>query len=131
MADQITLFDSGGTPTAYIDVADGMTVYLWGGKPVAYLAGREADARNDTFDLFGFDGQHLGWYEDGLLRDHQGLVVGFSRGASNRASKPEGLRGPKQLEPLKKMQSLAPVKPLNHQGWSRTPLLLFLGAGRD
>lgn len=41
--DEISLFDSTGTATAYI--AEELTIYLWSGKPVAYL---------DTDDAGGF-----------------------------------------------------------------------------
>ena len=36
-AEQITLFNSSGVATAYIDTDDGLTIYLWNGTPVAYL----------------------------------------------------------------------------------------------
>lgn len=36
--DEISLFNSDGEATAYIDTEDDdLTIYLWGGKPVAYL----------------------------------------------------------------------------------------------
>lgn len=34
---EISLFDSDGSPVAYINMEDEMTIYSWSGKPVAYL----------------------------------------------------------------------------------------------
>ena len=58
-ADEISLFDSRGSPIAYINTEDELTIYLWSGRPVAYLDGRDARA----FHVRGFNGKHLGWFE--------------------------------------------------------------------
>ena len=41
-----------------------MTNYLWNGRPVAYL---DPDPLNTGFNVYGFDGTHLGWYDGGGL----------------------------------------------------------------
>ena len=45
-----------------------MTNYLWNGRPVAYL---DPDPLNTGFNVYGFDGTHLGWYDGGVW-DHEG-----------------------------------------------------------
>ena len=37
IAKEITIFNSSGDPTAYVDTSDDLTIYLWAGEPVAYI----------------------------------------------------------------------------------------------
>ena len=69
VGDRIPLLNRGGTAVAYIDAEDGSTIYLWGGVPVAYLEGET---------IFGFNGRHLGWFEDGIVRNRRGERAGFT-----------------------------------------------------
>ena len=54
---EISLFDSAGTPVAYIDMNDGQTIYAFSGEPLAYV---------DSEHVYGFNGVHLGWFSDGV-----------------------------------------------------------------
>ncbi|MFA5689089.1 MAG: 4-fold beta flower protein [Kiritimatiellales bacterium] len=74
-SDEISLFDSKGTATAYI--AEELTIYFWSGKPVAYLCKDSAGG----FHVYGFNGKHLGWFVKGIIRDHQGKAVGATKDA--------------------------------------------------
>lgn len=121
-AREITLYDREGRAVAYIDTDSDATIYLWEGKPVAYL-----DERN----VYGFNGRHLGWFEEGIIWDHDGNGVGFVKGAVNKVTALEGLKGLKALRPLKSLKELAPLKPLKSNRWSPVPLELFLLAGAD
>lgn len=67
-ADDVSLFDSRGLPVAYIDTDDKRTIYLWNGAPVAYLENRNSGA----FNVWGFNGKHLGWFEKGAIWDRSG-----------------------------------------------------------
>lgn len=87
-----TLFDVNGKPVAYIAHTDGQTIYLWGGEPVAYL---------DSDNIYGFNGKHLGWYEVGIVRDHDGCVVGFNKDAANVYVQFEPFKSCKKYKPLK------------------------------
>ena len=123
--DEITLFDSAGTPTAYIDMKEDMTIYLWNGHPVAYLT-----PASDSFSIYGFNGKHLGWFENGIIRDHKGFGVGFVKGAvSNVTLRQEPLKKLKKLSPLKSLEKLEPLKPLGKQKFSEIPLKVFLALG--
>ncbi len=123
--DEITLFDSNGKAIAYIDVEDEMTIYLWNGHPVAYLV-----PSNNGFSIYGFNGNHLGWLDDGIVRDHKGLGVGFVKGAvSNVQTKIEPLKNPKKLTPLKSLRKLEPLRPLDKPKFSDISLKIFLGLG--
>ena len=119
-AKEITLYDSDGEADAYIDTDDEMTIYLWKGKPVAYL---------DSDSIYGFNGKHLGWFEDGIIWDHKGYAVGFIKGAVNKFTKFEKFKGFKKFKPFKSFQQLEPIKPIYKSQWSNIPLELFLEIG--
>jgi hypothetical protein len=67
-SDEVALFNSNGKAVAYIALADGLTIYLWSGKPVAYLS----SDNGSSFHVYGFNGKHIGWFVDGIVRDHDG-----------------------------------------------------------
>ena len=125
MEDEVSLFDSSGKPTAYIDVKDEMTIYLWGGKPVAYI-----DLDSGDGSIYGFNGKHLGWFEKGIVRNHKGKVVGFVKGSvSSVITQIESIKSIKSLKSLKSLKDLKPLKPLFSQSFSEIPLKVFLGLG--
>jgi hypothetical protein len=124
--EEITLFDSKGRAAAYISTDDDLTIYMWGGKPVAYL-----DVRNGTYHVYGFNGIHLGRFEDGVLRDGNGDVVDFTEEAVDIETGIEPMKSLKGLRPLKSLQELPPLKPLYSDRWPVLPLPLFLKRGAD
>lgn len=126
LAKEITLFDSDGDATAYIDTDDeDLTIYLWNGKPVAYL-----DPDGDTYNIYGFNGKHLGWFEDGIVRDHKGNAVGFREGATSVATKYEPYKSYKAYKPYKSYKEYAPYKPYYKNSFSGESLSLFLSRGK-
>ena len=125
MAQEITLFDSEGEARAYINTDDDdLTIYLWGGTPVVYLV-----PNGDNFHIYGFNGKHLGWFEDGIVRDHQGYALGFIEGAINKYTKYEPYKGYKGYKPYKSYKEYAPYKPYYKNSFSNIPLSLFLKKG--
>lgn len=95
-AEQIPLVDQDGNYIAYIDTARDNTIYLWTGEPAAYLH----ESGRDVL-IYSFSGQHLGWFEEGILRDLAGDAVGARDGV---------LRTPRRVEPIKRVQRIAPIR---------------------
>jgi hypothetical protein len=122
IAEEISLFDSRGEATAYISTDHELTIYKWEGKPMAYLSGEH---------IYGYNGKHLGWFDNGIVWDHKGRGVGFVKGAVSMSTNLESLKGLKELRSLKSLKELAPLKPLKTQSWAPIPLSLFLAAGSD
>lgn len=119
--EEITLFGSQGNPDAYISPDNDFTIYLWSGKPVAYL---------DQVNVYGFNGKHLGWFEDGIIWDHDGQRVGFIRSTVPVFPKFEPLKPFKQFIPFRNFQQFAPYMPFkNLSAISKTPLVIFLNTG--
>jgi len=125
-AEDITLYDANGEATAYIATGEEQTIYLWEGKPVAYLVPTDS-----AFSIYGFNGTHLGWFERGIVRDHDGDAVGFVKGAVRVLTSLEPLKSLRELKPLRALRELAPLKPVYSRQFSRVPLSVFLAAGAD
>lgn len=125
--DEIALYNSDGEATAYIDTGDkDLTIYLWAGAPVAYLYSKSGE-----FHVYGFNGQHLGWLIDGILRDHEGQVVASTKDAINMLTQLEPLKGFKEAKPFKNFKENIPYKPYLENFWSSKNLKLFLLRGID
>jgi len=80
--------------------------------------------------VWGFNGKHLGWFEDGIIRDLKGYALGCIKGAVDINYNPQPLKGQKQLRPLKSLKELEPIKPLKIDEWSSLPLSLSLASGK-
>ncbi len=125
-AEEITLFNKNGEPIAYIDADDeGLTIYLWNGTAVAYLETN----KNVGFDIYGYNGRHLGWYENGIVIDHDGYAVGFIEGATSVFTKLEPVKPYKKFKPFRDFKEFAPFKPFYQNRFSNQPLSLFLLEG--
>ncbi len=122
--DEISLFDSKGNAKAYI--TEDLTIYLWDGDPVAYL-----HRSGNHFHVYGFNGNHLGWFEDGIIWDHDGNAAGCIKGAVNMIYSIEPIKGIKGIKPIKSIREIAPIKPLFSNRWSSLPLTIFLKMGED
>jgi hypothetical protein len=118
---EVTLFDGSGNPDAYLAPQEENTFYLWSGQPVAYL---------DSDNIYGFNGKHLGWFEQGIVWDHSGSPVGFTRQTIQVYAKYEPYKAYKQYRPYRAYQQYAPYKPYFKTSISATPLAAFLAAGR-
>jgi hypothetical protein len=62
----LDLYDSTGSAVAYISLDEDMAIYMWSGKPVAYVDGES---------VYGFNGEHIGWFQKGIVHDNEGKVV--------------------------------------------------------
>ncbi len=116
-----TLFETKGTPVAYLAYDDENTFYLWNGKPVAYLG-------TDNL-IYGFNGKHLGWYEDGIIRDLKGYKVGFNEKTLTVYTQYESYKSYKSYKPYKSYQEYSKYKPSYQTGTSDITLSQFLLGG--
>ena len=107
-ADEVSLFDSRGSPVAYIDTDDELTIYLWSGTPVAYLEDRDAGA----FHVWRFNGKHLGWFEKGAIWEQSGGATCVVSKAFPGITSIEPIKSIKQIKPIKSIREIAPIKPL-------------------
>lgn len=122
--EEITIFNSRGKAIAFLEVGEDQTIYMWSGKPVAYL-----HKENKEQHLYGFNGKHLGWYEEGILYTHDGDAIGFIEGAMTIFTEFEPIKGFKRFKPYKSFKEFPPFKPFFSKYFSKTPLSMFLLAG--
>ncbi len=119
---QESLLDKNGNAVAYIDYNDDNTIYLWNGTPVAYL-----DSENK---IYGFNGKHLGWFEDGILWNHNGYKSGFNKNSVPVFAKFEPFKTFKQFKPFKAFKEFSKVKPFKSSTVSDESLEQFLTNGK-
>lgn len=117
---EVILCDRVGDPVAWIDRTDEMTIYLWSGKPVAYLSGKS---------VYGFNGEHLGWYASGSMYDGEGKIVAVTSSAIGAKPNAVPAKGAKGIKPIKAIKKLAPLEPLHKFTWSDLPTDVFLLKG--
>ena len=120
-AQEISMFNSKGIAVAYVNTDDDdLTIYLWSGKPVAYISNN---------NIYGFNGKHLGWWVKGLIRDHEGDVVGATKEVTNMYTEYEPYKGYKEYKPYKSYKEYAPYKPYWSSSWSSGSFKMFLLQG--
>jgi hypothetical protein len=122
--EEVPLLNHLGVGVAYVDREDDSTIYLWGGIPTAYL---------DGTSIYGFNGRHLGWFEEGMVWGNQGLKVGYTEDTIadvGKTSKVDRLKGVKQLKPVPVPPEPAPPKPAYTDMASPVPLGDLLRMGR-
>lgn len=115
-----TLYDISGTLVAYITYDYEPIIYMWNGKPVVYL---------DQDCIYGFNGKHLGWFENGYIRDLLGFIVGFNKYATDVFLVREPYKSFKQFQPFKNFKELKKLKPLYSRVKSSESLSVFLKKG--
>ena len=124
LGEEVTLLNQRGATVAYIDRSDDGTIYLWGGIPAGYLKG---------ISIYGFNGRHLGWFAEGIVRDSGGRRAGYIEEALARYGRtPQHLaeKGPKGPKPVPLPEEPAPPKPVYLDMPSPIPLGELLLRGR-
>ncbi len=66
----VVLYDATGQFAGFLDPTAN-SIYLSSGVPVAYI-------NRETGAIYGFNGKFLGWYNNGVVRDENGYIIGFS-----------------------------------------------------
>ena len=89
---EITIFDTKGYAVAYIAADGAGTIYLWDGHAVAYLVQDK---------VYGFNGQHLGWFDSGIMRDLKGAQIGFVKSSCPVTTKTEKTKKTKKTKKSK------------------------------
>lgn len=62
----------------------------------------------DTFNLYNYYGQHVGWLENGIMRDHDNACVGFGE---NPTDSPRPILPFKQFKPFSAFIEFEPSRP--------------------
>ena len=116
----LDFYDSQGRAVAYVDEDEELTIYLWEGKPVAYL---------DENNVYGFNGNHLGWLRGNAIDDHHGHVVAALAEVFSGSVRSAPAKGFKQFLPFKAFKAFIPFEPFLSSNWSDTPAKVFFLSG--
>jgi hypothetical protein len=100
-------------------------VYAWldeGGRIVGLYGNHLAFIEGDS--VYNWQGQHVGWWGNGHIRDNAGAVAVFTTEADNlgvvkpvKAEKP--VQAVKKVVPVKPVKAVKPVRPIRRPSWSR------------
>lgn len=109
----MVFYDNHGRPTAYTE--DGTHIYLFTGEPVAYF---------DRDTVYGYNGRHFGWFENGWIRDLNGYCVFFSENVTGSGPvKPVRcvcpVKSVKQVRPVKCVKEVRRIHAVNCLSWSQ------------
>ena len=118
---QVSLFDQKGEAVAYIDYNKDATVFLFDGTPAAFL---------EKNGIVGFNREFLGWYEDGIVYDRNGKVVGCKKEALSMYYKIERMKSIQRLAPIRPMTPIAPMMPIRSSIWNSMLLSDWLLKGK-
>jgi hypothetical protein len=125
LGQEVTLYTGDGEPVAYIAFNDEMTIYLWGGEPVAYL-----EPSMVSFNVYGFNGQHLGWFERDVIWMRDGNAACALKQALTVGLYGEPGRYGKYGKPGKAGRYAPPGKPGYTNSFGAIPCSLFLAQGK-
>ena len=123
MADEIDIIhDSHGQPRLMV-LTDGRIVNFRGSS-VGFL---------DFTNVYNYKGNHCGWYEGGILRDHDGNCVGFGELISDAVHPPFPAKKVRPIPSLVEVElprpgiKINPPAPQKSANWSTYTLIaLFL-----
>lgn len=107
------IYDKHGRSSYFLDL-DKIHLYSWDGKPAAFV---------EKSAVFTFKGAHLGWYDEGWLRDPEGKCIGYAepgKGGPNppKMKPPESPPAEKQEPPEKPVIEKLPDRPPRKAAWS-------------
>ncbi len=117
---EISLYDGRGYPVAYIAEDEDRAIYLWTGQAVAYLAGD---------NIFGWKGQHIGWFVDGVLYNRQGRKTGSIRKKCPAAAGAEPAKQPRETVSPRGRGYASSVRPVLRLAYADEGLAGFLKQG--
>jgi|ERR1700683_5805470 len=107
------LFNQSGGVYAWLDTATGNIVSL-SGQHLAFI---------DGDSVYNWQGQHIGWWQDGHIRDRVGAVALFTDVAGSlgvvkpvRAVKP--VQPGKAVSPVRPVKAVKPVRSVKQLAWS-------------
>lgn len=122
-AQDLDIYNRDGKAVSYFDLQDeDQTIYLMSGKATAYLY-----LEDTTYLVYGFNGLHLGWYTNGILRDREGFMVGCIENACHVIPYMGPFVRPlKQLTPFKSFRDIPAHQPFFVDLFSKLSLQEFL-----
>ena len=117
---EISLLDASGRVAAYIANDGEASIYLWSCEALAYLVHKK---------VYGWNGQHLGWFDSGILRDLTGAQVGFMKEKCPATPKTETTKKAKKTKRTKSTRKTARIRATDKSAKSTITLEVFLQGG--
>lgn len=91
------LYDGSGAVYAWLHETG--KIYSLDGENLAFV---------DNDSVYDWSGNHIGWWQNGHIRDHRGAVALYTADAQGLGV----MRSLRQLRPLQPLRQLSPLKPM-------------------
>jgi hypothetical protein len=112
-----TFYDKNGNAILYYN-ATNKTVFDYSGNPKFYFK-----FDNNQISLYDFEGKHLAWLSDGILRDHEGRILASQKGRiTNITYNIEPIKPVEKVIPIKRVEQVPPIQPVFINEFSKTGL---------
>jgi len=107
------LYNKKGKANFFLD-EDKIHIYSWAGVPVAFV---------EKAGVYNYAKKHLGWYEDGWLRDAEGKCLAMAEPGGKSVPNPPRIKHPeapgaKQEPPERPVIEAHPGRPVRKAAWS-------------
>ena len=111
----VTFYNEDGLPVAWIgDNRDYPSIFLFDGTPVAWISDES---------VYAYSGKHLGFLQDGWIRDHDGDAVFFTDNATGGPARParqaRPARGARGARPARGARETRPARAARSTSWSK------------
>lgn len=114
-----------------------MEIYDKFGKPRARVReSRIVDLKGKSLgfisqdSIYDYNGHHKAWFIGGVVRDHKGAIVGFTKNAQIPGILPLKALSPispiNEIEPIRPIKSIKPIRPIFGNAWSNKDLIKLI-----
>ena len=114
----MTYYDRNGNAAAYCN--NGVDIYLFNGNPVAHIK---------STAVYSISGRHLGWCDNGWIRDLNGNCVMYSSnhygGPVTPVTRVEPVKSVQKVMPVKSVTQVAKVRSVDSFNWSNLSVTQF------
>jgi hypothetical protein len=101
------VYNVNGNPIIYYN-ANKNVFFDYSGTPLYYIS-----YSNNKRHIYNFKGEHIGWREDKVFRDHAGkIMASYKDGLSNIIYKIQPIKPIEQIIPIKAIEQIPPIVPI-------------------
>lgn len=104
-----SFYDNSGKPILFYNSANN-TLFDFLGSPLFYFTFDNLSKIN----MYDFEGHHIAWLSEGILRDHEGKILASQRGRVINISYSaiDPIKPIEKIIPIKKVEQIPPIQPI-------------------
>lgn len=118
---EIDFLNCNGEWSVYIDQSHDFNIYSWSGTPLAYI--------DKNLNIYGFNGEYLGWLEGQIMYDVDGEPFACTANAYNGYTPYKPYKGYKEYAPYKSYPEYPQYRPYKMSYFSGIDAEIYLSKG--